>query len=67
MTTQTATTTGVSIEPCRDAAQLREYIDTHWRKGHILARDQRMFEFQYQTPWVDRSVFPQGISVLGAY
>lgn len=73
MTTQTTAnatsvaTTGVTIEPCRDAMQLREYIDTYWRKDHILARDQRMFEFQYQTPWVDRSVFPQGISVLGAY
>lgn len=57
----------VSIEPCRDAAQLREYIDTYWRKGHILARDERLFAFQYQTPWVDRTVFPSGISVLGAY
>ncbi len=70
MTTQTATpstATALSIEPCRDAVQLREYIDTYWRKDHILARDPRMFEFQYQTPWVDRSIFPRGISVLGAY
>ncbi len=62
-----ATTAPVSIEPCRDAAQLREYIDAHWRKGHILARDERMFAFQYQTLWVDRAIFPRGISVLGAY
>ena len=31
-----------SLEPCRDILQLREYIDTHWRKGHILARDAAM-------------------------
>jgi hypothetical protein len=56
-----------SIEPCRDPAPLRRYIDEHWRKNHVLARDERMFAFQYQTPWVDRAAFPQGISVLGAY
>jgi hypothetical protein len=55
------------IEPCRDAAQLREYIDTYWRKGHILDRDEAMFRFTYMTPWVDRTVFPSGISVLGIY
>jgi hypothetical protein len=56
-----------SIEPIRDKGVLRAYIDQYWRKGHVLARDERMFDFQYCTPWVDRSVFPQGISVLGAY
>jgi hypothetical protein len=55
------------IEPCRDADQLRDYIDAHWRAGHILARDERMFRFQYQTPWVDQSIFPAGISALCAY
>lgn len=55
------------IEPCRDAGQLREYIDAYWRKGHVLARDEAMFRFTYMTPWVDRSAFPGGISVLGIY
>lgn len=55
------------IEPCRDIAQLREYIDTHWRKGHILARDAKMFDFQYRTPWVDRKMWPGGTSVLCIY
>ncbi len=26
-----------------------------------------MFSFTYCTPWVDRAVFPAGISVLGLY
>lgn len=59
-------TTGV-IEPCRDADQFREYIDAHWRAGHVLARDEAMFRFTYQTPWVDRSIFPGGVSVLCIY
>ena len=50
-------TTSAVIEPCRDAAQLRAYIDTYWRKGHILSRDEAMFRFTYMTPWVDRAVF----------
>lgn len=56
-----------AIEPCRDAQQLREYIETHWRAGHVLARDEAMFRFTYMTPFVDRAQFPQGISVLCAY
>lgn len=55
------------IEPCRDRAELQRYIDAYWRKGHILARDEAMFRFTYMTPWVDRAVFPQGISVLCIY
>lgn len=56
-----------AIEPCRDIVQLREYIDTYWRKGHILARDPRMFDFQYRTPWVDKKLWPGGTSVLCIY
>ncbi|MCA9278776.1 MAG: hypothetical protein H6815_11350 [Phycisphaeraceae bacterium] len=55
------------IEPCRDAQQLRDYIETHWRAGHVLAQDEAMFRFTYMTPFVDRNQFPNGISVLGAY
>jgi len=55
------------IRPCDDADQLREYIDAYWRKGHVLATDEAMFRFTYCTPWVDRTVFPAGISVLGLY
>ncbi len=57
----------LSVEPCRDDAQLREYIDEHWRKGHVLARDPAMFDFQYRTPWVDTEMFPLGTSVLCTY
>lgn len=64
--TQSAPTTAV-IEPCRDGQQLRAYIDQYWRKGHVLARDERMFRFTYMTPWVDKAQFPAGISVLGIY
>ena len=62
-----AASAGAVIEPCRDATELRRYIDTHWRRGHVLARDEAMFRFTYQTPWVDRTAFPQGISVLCIY
>lgn len=62
-----AGTSDAVIEPCRDAAQLRTYINQFWRRDHVLARDERMFRFTYMTRWVDRAVFPQGISVLGIY
>lgn len=55
------------IRPCDDAEQLRAYIDAHWRRGHVLATDDAMFRFTYMTPWVDRRLFPTGISVLGLY
>ncbi|MCE2923955.1 MAG: GNAT family N-acetyltransferase [Phycisphaeraceae bacterium] len=62
-----ATPAKFTIEPVRDAEQLRQYIDQHWRTGHVLARDERMFDFQYRTKWVDKRLFPLGVSVLGAY
>jgi hypothetical protein len=55
------------IEPLRDPAELRAYIDTYWAKDHILARDPAMTEYTYATPFVDRAVFPSGYSVLGTY
>jgi GNAT superfamily N-acetyltransferase len=57
----------VVIEPLRDADSLREYIGAYWAPGHILAREPAMTDFTYATPWVDRSAFPAGYSVLGAY
>ena len=57
----------VCIAPCHDAGALRTYIDQHWQEGHILARSEEMFRFQYQTPWVDRTLFPSGVSALCAY
>ncbi len=57
----------MQIRPCEDADQLREYIDTYWRAGHVLAVNDDMFRFTYATPWVDRSIFPGGISVWGLY
>jgi hypothetical protein len=55
------------VRPVDKADQLREYIDTYWRNGHVLARDPAMFKFTYSTPWVDRGVFPASISALGLY
>lgn len=55
------------IRPCDDAGQLQEYIDTYWRRGHVLARNRAMFDFTYCAPWVDQRRFPAGISVLGLY
>lgn len=57
----------LEIVPCRDHQQLRDYIDQYWRKDHVLALDQRMFEFTYMTPWVDPEVFTGGVSVLCTY
>lgn len=57
----------LTIEPCRDDRVLARYIDEHWRRGHVLARDPQMFEFQYRTPWVGRAEFPGGTSVMCAY
>lgn len=56
-----------TIEPVRDVAVLRQYIHENWRANHILSRDERMFNFQYRTPFVDSRIFPKGVSVLGAY
>ncbi len=55
------------IRPCDDADQLRAYIDTHWRAGHVLARSAEMFAWTYCSPWVDRATFGGGMSVLGLY
>lgn len=55
------------LRPCEDAGQLQQYIETYWRRGHVLAHNAAMFKFTYCTPWVDRGQFPAGISVLGLY
>jgi Acetyltransferase (GNAT) family len=55
------------LRPVDNAGQLCEYIDTYWRRGHVLAKSPEMFDFTYRTPWVDERVFPDGISVLGLY
>lgn len=60
-------TAPASIEPLRDPDELRAYIDEYWMSGHVLARDPSMLAFTYATPWVDRTIFPAGLSVLGAY
>ena len=65
--TQPDLRTRCTVEACRDDPQLRGYIDEHWRAGHILARDERMFAFTYRTPWVNRTRFPGGTSVLCIY
>jgi hypothetical protein len=57
----------LSIEPLREQDELARYIDAHWQRGHVLARDPAMLRFTYATPWVDRELFPTGLSVLGAY
>lgn len=30
-----------------DIPAIMEFIDTYWKKGHIMARDRKMFEFQH--------------------
>ena len=30
-----------------DVEKIMSFIDSHWRKGHIMARDRRLFEFQH--------------------
>ncbi|NBH74038.1 hypothetical protein D3Z51_18940 [Clostridiaceae bacterium] len=31
----------------KDIPAVMEFIDTHWKKGHIMGRDRRLFEFQH--------------------
>lgn len=58
---------GGEIRPCEDAKQLQQYINTYWRRGHVLATDDAMLRFTYSTSWVDKSVWTGGLSVLGLY
>lgn len=30
-----------------DIPRIMQFIDDHWKKGHILSRDRKLFEFQY--------------------
>ncbi len=60
-------TVAVELAPLRDEGQLRAYIDAHWARDHVLARDADMTRFTYATPWVPRDTFPQRYSVLGVY
>lgn len=32
----------------KDIPDIMQFIDTHWKKGHILARDRSFFEYQHQ-------------------
>ena len=36
---------------------LQEFIDKHWRKGHILSRSKELFEFQHDYPLFDYYTF----------
>ncbi|SEQ40567.1 hypothetical protein [Butyrivibrio sp. TB] len=31
-----------------DVDKIMQFIDTYWRKGHILSRDRKLFEWQYR-------------------
>ncbi|MFO0944463.1 MAG: GNAT family N-acetyltransferase [Planctomycetota bacterium] len=33
--------------PREDAAELQAFIDVHWRKGHVLARDRALLQWQF--------------------
>jgi len=33
-----------------DSALVREFIDRHWRRGHVLARDERLLLWQHRGP-----------------
>ena len=58
---------GGEIRPCDDAKQLQQYINTYWRRGHVLASYDAMLWFTYSTLWVNKSVCACGMSVFGLY
>jgi hypothetical protein len=45
-----------------DIAELQTFIDEHWRRGHVLARDAELLRWQYRHPRQ-----PDALSVLGAW
>ena len=58
---QVAQGTGISIDWCAAdrVPVLQSLIDSHWRKGHILARDGALLRWQYRHP-----SDPERLSVL---
>ena len=46
--------------------EVMAYIREHWTPGHPVGRDETFARFWFQTPWVDTSVFPTGVSCLVA-
>jgi predicted N-acetyltransferase YhbS len=34
----------------KDVPELQAFIDRHWRRGHVLARDERLLRWQYRHP-----------------
>jgi hypothetical protein len=43
------------VDWCRteEVTELRGYIDTYWRKGHVLAADEHLLRWQYRDPKAD--------------
>ncbi|MCG3137377.1 MAG: hypothetical protein HJJLKODD_01221 [Phycisphaerae bacterium] len=58
----------MSIIPCaaEQTAALRRFIDEHWRRGHILSRDEELLRWQYDPRRFDREPFT-GPTVLLAW
>src|SRR3972149_10269327 len=57
----------IVIRPASDLASVQRMVAAHWTPNHPVGRpDDPMARFYLMTPWVDRTVFPAGISVLMA-
>lgn len=44
------TTVSYRFASSADIALVRWFIDSHWRRGHVLARDERLLAWQHQGP-----------------
>lgn len=55
----------ISISPCgaAEVQRLQDFIDSRWRRGHVLARDRELLLWQYDSRRMDRQSWP-GAAVL---
>jgi len=58
----------VQIKCCSqdDVEELRRFIDNHWRRGHVLARDEVLLRWQFDHTRAKGKAF-HGPSVLLAW
>ncbi len=52
------------IQPATQLSPVMEYLAQHWTPGHPIGRSIFFAGFMFSTPWVDKTRFPAGISVL---
>jgi hypothetical protein len=59
---------GIQIKPCSegDVDAVRRFIDTHWQRGHILARDESLLRWQFDESRT-KTNSRQGLSILLAW